>query len=236
MPAGDRRVLRVTAAGHPRSRCLAAENLTIGPPAYRPPPVEAGQANTMVTTRLVTGDELLAMPKQGRRCELIAGELRPMPMAGGEHGQIETEFLYSLRDDLKRHPLGRVFPGDTGVFFSHEPEFVLFPDVTFVRSERLPPPAALVGFLDVIPDLVVEIISPSERAGDACPEQSRRIEAKIAFYLERGVRLVWVAYLRRGLVVAHSPGHEPWTRAAGDDLTTDDLLPGFRLPVADIFR
>jgi Uma2 family endonuclease len=121
-----------------------------------------------------------------------------------------------------------VFPGDTGFFFNRDPQVVLFPDVAFVRIERLPPPVERVGFLDVIPDLVVEIISPSERPA--------AIKDKIDFHLERGVQLVWVVYPSRGVVVVHRPGQGARTLAAGDELTAEELLPGFRLPVADVFR
>ena len=182
----------------------------------------------MVTIRSVTAAELLSMPKEGRRYELVAGELRAMPMAGGEHGQIESRLIVSLVTDEQIEQAGIVYPGDTGFFFSHDPEIVLFPDVTFVRAERLPPEAERIGYLDVVPDFVVEIISPSERAGE--------IKAKVDFYLERGVRLVWVVYPERREVVAHRPDQVVQRFTRDDVLEAGDVFPGFRLPVAEIFR
>jgi Uma2 family endonuclease len=182
----------------------------------------------MVTTHLVTAAEFLARDDAGKRYELIAGEVVAMPMAGGLHGEIESNFMFCLKLYLRRHHLGNVYPGDTGFFFSHEPEIVRFPDIAFVRNERLPPPAERLGFLDVIPDLVVEIRSPSERPVD--------FEAKLRFYLERGVPLAWAVYPDTRTVDEWRPGREPRTVQADEVLVVEDILPGFRLPVADIFR
>ena len=182
----------------------------------------------MSTTKPMTAADLLALPDDGWRYELIEGVLHRMPPAGGEHGEIETAFIIHMGLHVATHRTGKVYPGDTGFFFSHEPEIILVPDVAFVRTARLPPPSERTGLLNVIPDLVVEIVSPSDRRQD--------VVDKVALYLAHGVPLVWVAYPKTRTVVAHRPGQEPQTFGSGDVLEADDIVPGFRLPVAEIFR
>jgi Uma2 family endonuclease len=81
--------------------------------------------------------------------------------------------------------------------------------------------------LDIVPDLVIEVVSPSDR-----PQE---VADKIAFYHQHGVPLAWAVYPRTRTVVAHRQGQEPQTFGVGDVLAADDIMPGFRLPVADIF-
>ncbi len=77
-------------------------------------------------------------------------------------------------------------------------------------------------------DLAVEVVSPNDRPAE--------IAEKVAFYLEHGVPLVWVAYPRPRHVVVHRPGQPPRTFGADDTLDGEEIVPGFRLPVAEVFR
>ncbi|MDP9363937.1 MAG: Uma2 family endonuclease [Chloroflexota bacterium] len=115
-----------------------------------------------------------------------------------------------------------------GLFLAHEPDTVVAPDVAFVRAERLPSPSERRGFSPVVPDLAVEVVSPSDRQA--------KVDEKVALYLAAGVPLLWVAYPRRRVVRVHRPGREPVELGEGDVLDGEDVLPGFRLPVADVFR
>src|SRR5687767_1246001 len=117
---------------------------------------------THQTAKPMTVEEFMALPDDGWQYELIEGALRRMPPAGGEHGEIEIEFAFRLRLHLERDPAGKVYPGDSGFWFDRGARTILAPDVAFVVADRLPPPGERRGFLDVIPDLVVEIVSPSE--------------------------------------------------------------------------
>ncbi len=181
----------------------------------------------MSTTRSMTAEELMALPDDGWRYELIEGVLHRMSPAGAEHGEIGTEFVWHLRSFVDPRRLGRVYPADTGFFLAHDPETVVAPDAAFVRADRLPPRTERHGYLDLVPDLVVEVVSPTDRQAD--------VDDKVARYLTAGARLVWVTYPRRRSVRVHAPGREPRELGEGDVLDGEDVLPGFRLPVADIF-
>ncbi len=181
----------------------------------------------MATTRLMTADELMALPDDGWRYELIEGVLHRMSPAGAEHGEIGTEYVWHLRNFVVPRRLGRVYPADTGFFLSHDPETVVAPDAAFVRADRLPPRAERRGYLDLVPDLVVEVVSPTDRQAD--------VDDKVARYLAAGARLVWVTDPLRRSVRVHAPGREPRELGEGEVLDGEDVIPGFRLPVADVF-
>ena len=182
---------------------------------------------SVATTKLTTAADLMTMPDERRRYELIEGVLREMPPAGGEHGEIETELIVHLRLHAAARGAGKVYPGDTGFFFQHDQEIVLLPDVAFVRAERLPPPAQRRGYLDLIPDLAVEIVSPADRL--------RQVRAKVQRYLAAGVRLVWLVEPRHRRVTVFRPGQPERVLGPDDELDGGDVLPGFRLPVAELF-
>lgn len=182
----------------------------------------------MPTTTIATADELMRMPNDGWRYELIGGELQRMAPAGGKHGEVGTEFVRHLGNYVVPVDLGKVYTPDTGFYIAHEPLTIVAPDASFVRKDRLPPADEREGYLDVIPDLVVEVVSPSESGPD--------VESKVARYLAAGVPLVWVAYPRRRAVQAHRPGQEPIEYGEGDVLDGGAALPGCGIPVSDLFR
>ena len=108
------------------------------------------------------------------------------------------------------------------------------PDVAFVRHEGLPPPAERISYLRVVPDLVVEIRSPNDAEAE--------VRAKLSLYLEVGVPLVWIVDPKRQTVEelrasASGLSDSRLMRAgAGDVLEGGELLPGFRVSLADIFE
>ena len=181
----------------------------------------------MVTTKLTTADELMAMPDDGHRYELIDGRLHRMAPTGFDHSWIGIEFGRHLGNHVMPRGLGLVVGADAGFFFGHDPDVVLAPDAAFVRADRLPPRSERIGFLDVIPDLVVEVVSPNDRQSE--------VDAKIARYLAAGVRLLWIAYPPTRRIAVHRPD-EPATLLQEDDvLDGGDVVPGFRLPVRELF-
>lgn len=182
----------------------------------------------MTTTKTTTAAELLRMADDGWRYELISGELRRMAPAGMEHGEIGMNVGVPLANWVLPRGLGRVYNADTGFFLSHDPETVVAPDAAFVRADRLPPRSARKGYSVVVPDLAVEVVSPHDSQTD--------VAEKVALYLASGVPLLWVAYPRRRVVRVHRPGRDPLDLAENETLDGEDVLPGFRLPVADVFR
>lgn len=178
-------------------------------------------------TRPVTGDELLRMP--GRNpCELVAGRIVSMTPTSPTHGRIEVNVAAALKQFLRTRDLGVVMAGEVGVFTGRNPDTVRAPDVLFLSHERDARRTSRHGFLDVAPELAVEILSPTDR-----PDQVRR---KLGEYFAAGVRLVWVIDPAARTVRVHRGGGEPRSLACGEVLTGADVLPGFRMPVDDVFE
>ncbi len=176
-------------------------------------------------TRLLTGEELLAMGDIGP-CELIDGEIVPMSPTGGLHGWIESTLDRTLGVMVDERDLGWVMVGEVGIYTRRNPDRVRGADVAFWSHERLPdgPPP---GFLDVAPNLVVEIISPNDRWQD--------IREKIEEYFAIGVDRVWVVVPRtRSVLVYESPTTLRQLKE-GDILEGEGVLEGFTLPVVRLF-
>jgi Uma2 family endonuclease len=182
----------------------------------------------MVTTKSMTAEEFMALPDDGRRYELIEGVLHEVSPGGLEHSGIGIELIWYLSGFVREHDLGRVYGPDAGYYFERDPVTVRAPDVSFIRTDRLPASKERKGFSPVLPDLAVEIASPGDSPGE--------IAEKVAFYLDHGVPLVWMTYPQSQSVVAHRSGREPRVFGPSDVLDGEDVVPGFRLPVADLFR
>lgn len=180
----------------------------------------------MATTTLMTAEELAAMPDDGCRYELMRGELIRMSPTGFEHLEIAGLLNYLLRGFAMERDLG-VVGGEGGFMLERDPDIVLAPDIVFVRNDRLPPKGQRQGFLELAPDLAVEILSPSDRAG--------AVNDKVLAYLEAGVQLVWIVDPRRHAVTIYAPDRTARVLLEGDELDGGDVLPGFRVAVADLF-
>ena len=171
-------------------------------------------------------------PDDGYRYEIWHGELVRMAPAGGRHGECEANLVAALRQQTRA--LGRVYTGDTGFVLREDRDELVSPDVAFVRHERLPSPAERISYLRVVPDLVVEIRSPNDSDAE--------VGAKLSLYLEVGVPLVWIVDPQKQTVeeVRASAGGLSDSRLmradAGDVLEGGDLVPGFRLSLADLFE
>jgi len=114
-------------------------------------------------TRPVTAEELLRMPDDGFRYELVRGELRQVPPAGNEHGYRASELSSELRNHVKANGLGRIYAAETGFKIYSDPDTVRAPDEAFVSRERLEEFGPLEGYWPGAPDLAVEVISPNDR-------------------------------------------------------------------------
>jgi Uma2 family endonuclease len=178
----------------------------------------------MVTTQLVTAQDLWQMGEAGEHAELIDGEIVQMAPPNGEHGEIQAALIGAIWVYLAGTNAGKVY-GDVGYLLRQDPDTVLGPDLSYIASARIP--ADRRRFLPLAPDLAVEIVSPSNSAGE--------IERKIAIYLEAGTRTIWVVYPRQRQVVVHTPGEAPRVFTEADDVPGGDVLPGLAIPVANIF-
>jgi Uma2 family endonuclease len=178
------------------------------------------------TTRLVTAEELEKLPEDDFRYELLAGRLIRMSPVGYLHGKIVLRFAALLDHYLEGRGLGTAVI-EVGFKLASNPDTVRAPDVAFIRRDRIP----LVdpkGFWQGPPDLAVEVLSPEDRPSE--------IREKVEEYLLRGVTLVLVLDPDKKDVVAHRRLSAPTAFTAGDDLLEfDDIIPGFRCSVRDIF-
>ena len=177
------------------------------------------------STRLFTADEVMRLPK-GESGELIRGELRAMPPVAPDHGDTAGEFIERLRPWARAHAPGLVGP-EIGFVLAVDPDTLLAPDVSYVRAERLPQESARGRFLRLAPDLAVEVVSPSNPPA--------RVAEKVALYLAAGTRLVWIVDRRQRTVTSHAPGRSPQTLGVEETLVGEDVLPGFALPLAELF-
>lgn len=166
----------------------------------------------------------------GDRIELIEGVPFPMVPPDIDHGDAAGLLIRRIGNHLDAHdPNGRVGPEIAfGFGPGDDPITVLLPDVAYIRSDRVPPRGQRSGVSRVPPDLAVEILSPTNTVVE--------IETKVAIYLDGGVRLVWVFNPLRRTVTVHLPDRTARTFGEGDVLDGGDVLPGFALPVRDVFR
>jgi Uma2 family endonuclease len=183
----------------------------------------------MVHTRIWTAADLLDLPDgMGKRYELVEGELREMAPAGGKHGQIVDIISGEFYLFLKAHQAGIGVTAETGFFTRGDNQTVRAPDYAFIRAEKVPPDGLPDGYLAIVPDLVVEVISPHDRAGD--------VDQKTQEWIDFGVPLVWVVYPTTGRVfVYRQDQRSPTLLTREDTLDGGDMLPGFALPVSTIF-
>lgn len=179
----------------------------------------------MATTKLWTAEEIEQLPDDEYRYALIKGELYRMPPPMGPHGLVVSTIVWYVYSFVRKHRLGRVYD-QSGFILLRGPDTLLSPDLAFVASARLP--ANLQGYPEVVPDLVVEVASPSQSGPS--------IADKTALYLEAGVRLVWIVDpVHRTVHVRHADGTDR-NLTEQDAIEGEDVLPGFRLPISQLFE
>ena len=182
---------------------------------------------TKTAPKLITADELLRLYSKGVRGELIRGELyRTMP-AGGEHGEIVMKLGAELTAFVKARRSGRVAGSDSGVLLEQVPDTVREPDIAFFSVDKIPANTRVTGYYEVIPDLVVEVVSPNNT--------DREIYDKARMWLSYGVRIVWVIYPDTRTVAIHSQDAPVTVLNDTDTLDGQDVLPSFTCNIANIF-
>ena len=177
------------------------------------------------TTRL-TIEEFETLPLEGR-WELIDGELVEMSPAADESASIGANVMGLLWSFVRPRRLGRLYTAEGGFVLFPDRPTVRVPDIAFVLAERAPEGKARKRFPRLAPDLVVEVLSPSDRTSD--------VVAKLEMYQEAGVRLIWLVDPDALTVTVIAAGHATKILQVGDVLDGGDVLPGFSVPVAEIF-
>lgn len=179
--------------------------------------------------RLMTADELQQLPRgMGERYELVEGELIVMTPAKLPHGHVAHNAGVLLGIFNKEHKLGRLFAAETGFYTRGDDKTIRAPDVSFVSFEKLPRGKLPDSFGRAPPDLVIEVVSPTDYAS--------AIEEKVQEWLDFGVREVWVFYPKTRRIFVHRPNRDIRKLSADDTLEGGDVLPGFSARVAEFFE
>jgi Uma2 family endonuclease len=179
--------------------------------------------------KTVTPDDLLRMPDQGVGYELVDGELKERKVSTLSH-LVAGEVYGQLRDHVKPRRLGWLFSEGTSFrCFPDDEDRVRRADCAFTRLDRhTPAQAESEGHCTVVPDLVVEVVSPKDLAYE--------VDAKREEWLAAGAQLVWVVNPVRQTIHAYRPDGTMTLFRRTDTLTAEPVLPEFRVPVADLFR
>lgn len=176
---------------------------------------------------LLTAEDLLRLDSEGVRGELIQGELHETMPAGLNHGRIVMKLGALQMNFILPRSLGVLAGSDSGVLLECDPDTVREPDLAFTLAARLPPDGPYDGYAEVVPDLVVEVVSPSDRP--------REVADKVAMWLSHGVRLVWVVCPENRTIEVHRSAAEVQTPGERDALDGLDVLPGFSCSASAVF-
>ena len=173
-----------------------------------------------------TAEDLLRIPDDGYRRELVRGELRTMPPAGHEHGRVTTRLTWRLAQYVEAQDLGAVYAAETGFKIASDPDTVRAPDAAFVSKARLGAVAHKRGYWPGAPDLAVDVVSPDDTYVD--------VQDEVDDWLAAGSRMVIVVNPHKRTVAVH--------RAASVTLFTENdvlecgaLVPGWKVPVRELF-
>jgi len=175
----------------------------------------------------ITPEQLLEIP-DWHRFELVDGQLVERAM-GAESSSVAAAIIALLRNYVHERHLGRVFATDCGYqIFEDDPNRVRLPDGSFIAAGRLPGDKLPKGHVRIPPDLAVEVVSPNEIADNL---ETKRVE-----YLRAGIRAVWIVYPEARTVHVFRKGGPSSVLGDKDELTGEDVVPGFRCRVSELFE
>ena len=176
----------------------------------------------------MTADELLRLPDDEYRYELVKGELRVMTPASPRHGRIAMRLGSLIEQHARQHKQGVVYAAETGFQLRQNPDTVRAADAAFVAQDRIPAEGEPEGYWAIAPDLVAEVVSASDSAS--------AVHAKVADWLGAGCRLVWVVYPDTQTVTEYRSLTQIRVLTADQSLEGGDVLPGFDYQVGELFK
>ena len=171
--------------------------------------------------RPMSMDDLDRLAGDIDRHDLIKGVLRTISPAGGTHGKLANRAGRFFGDIVDEHRLGMVYGSETGFILARDPDTVLAPDMAFIQTSRLPHADDEEEFVPVVPDVVLVIVSPSDRMND--------VSDTVLACLDASVPMVFILQPRQRLVTVHRPGRDPYILHATDTFDGNDVLPELRL-------
>ena len=180
-----------------------------------------------VLTKLLTAEEFAALPEplDGTKEELLRGEVIRTPIPKSRHGLIQAQIAYLLQDAVRFLNLGWVTIG-SGVVIERDLDTVFGPDVAFCSIARHPERPE--GYLEIPPDLVVEVLSPDDRR--------KNVREKIKEYVKSGVKLVWLVDPEMKTVTVYAGSLRGTELDETETITGGEVLPEFACKVAEFFE
>jgi Uma2 family endonuclease len=166
------------------------------------------------------------LPSDDVDYELDHGRIIVMPPPGHLHSAAQAQAVTELVLQGQRKGHGRAFT-KVGVLLSRSPDTVLVPDVAFVGKSKLPVRESPEGYLETIPDLVIEIRSKNDSRAE--------LDRKSADYFAAGVRVVWIIDPEAKTISVRHAGAKARVYRDSETLEVDDPIPGFKMQVADVF-
>lgn len=177
----------------------------------------------------MTAEQYGRLPDLGYPTELVRGQIKVMNQPYPEHGRICAEIARLLGNFVKDRTLGVVVGNDGGVRTERQPDTVRGPDIAYYSFQRVRPgrfPKR--GYLDVVPELAIEVKSEFDRWSE--------INEKIAEYLKAGVLVVCVVDPDIDSVQVHYPDKPMRIVQRDEELVLPEVLPGFRVMVRELFE
>lgn len=179
-------------------------------------------------TTQMTADEFWALPdRPDARLELVDGEVVELPGAGGYHATLALFIFDLLRAFVKERGLGLMYPDGVTYLLKRDPDVLRIPDVSFIAAADITDDWPPMGYIEVTPSLVIEVVSPGNTAAE--------IRRRIRDYVDAGVPLVWIIWPTDQSVSVYAGTVNSTELHADDTLDGGDVLPGFSVKVADLF-
>lgn len=176
-----------------------------------------------VAQKLLTAEEFFLLPDNGMEQELVRGEVIEMPPPGTLHGVTQWKVGGRLGNFIDSGP-GGILTCESGVITERGPDSVRGPDISYWMKDRLK--AIPVGFAEISPDMIVEVLSPSNT--------TKQILEKLREYFSSAVRLVWVISPEDRTLTIYRKAEEGRLLHETALVTGEDVLPGFECRVSDL--
>ena len=176
---------------------------------------------------LFTAEELLCLPADGRRLELVKGRVYEMPPADERQTGVAVRIGTALDAHVNGNDLGAALPMGTRFVLGRDPDTVRAADAAFVGRDRIPENGVHQGCFPMAPDLAVEVVAPQDRPLD--------VREKIEDWLQGGTRLVWVVQRVQRTVTVYRPLGDPTELSEGASLDGEEVIPGFTCEVRELF-
>ena len=176
----------------------------------------------MRSEKVMTAESMLSEQPLHKRSELVNGRMLVRELAAYTHGRLAIAIGSALHAWVSSRGLGDVVAAETGFTLRRNPDTVRAPDAAYVSAQRVPP-ANVAGFAELAPDLVVEVVSLSDRAG--------YVREKVDDWLAADTQLVWILDAAHHRADVFRADGTTTRLGAVDSLSGENVLPGFILPL-----